>query len=104
MNFDHPFLQTNRAAFREGLNRLCMTRPSSDRRVAKALNDLGWTDDSPVFGGEPGHMLEVSIARGQCILALMQASTVSSVEVKTEAGAEFLQLFSNSLYVLPCLT
>ena len=67
-------------------------------------NDLGWTDDSPVFGGEPRHLLEGTIAKGQFILAPMQAATVSSVDIKTEIGAEFLQMFGTSHKVLPCLT
>ena len=81
-----------------------MTRQTSDRKVAEALKDLGWTDNSPVFGGEPGHALEGTIATGQFILAPMQATTVSSINVKTELGAEFLQLLSKSHNVLPCLT
>ena len=84
--------------FRDGLNKLFMTRTSSDGQVAKALNDLqvGYTDDSPVFGGEPEHNLEGTIAIGQFVLAPMQAATVSSVNVRTETGAEFLQFLSKS--------
>ena len=81
-----------------------MTRPTSDRQVAEALKDLGWAVDRPVFGGEPGHMLKGTIATGQFILAQMQATTVSSIDVKTEAGAEFLQLLSKFHNVLACLT
>ena len=81
-----------------------MTRPTSERQVAEALNDLGWTDDSPAFGGEPGDMLEETIATGQFVLGLMQATTVSSIDVKTEAGADFLQMLRNSHTLLPCLT
>ena len=70
-------MQTNRAVFREGINKLFMTRPSSDGQVAKVLNDLGWTDDSPVFRGEPGHMLEGTIAKVQFILAPQSAASMS---------------------------
>ena len=65
-----------------------MTRQSSDGQVAKAIIDLGWTGESPEFGSEPGHMLERTIVTGQFILALMQATTISRIDVKIEAGAE----------------
>ena len=68
-----------------------MTKPSSDRQVGEPLNVPGWTGDNPVSGDEPGHMLEGTIATGQFILAPMKVATISSVDVKTETGAEFLQ-------------
>ena len=91
--------QQGRVTVSQRAQQVVMTRQSSDGQVAMALNDLGWT----VFGGKAGQPLEGTIAKGQFILEPMQATTVSSVDIKKETGTEFVQLLSKSHNVLPCL-
>ena len=73
-----------------------------------AQRRLPWLDrQQPSIWGLARTFAGRNDAKGQFILALMQAATASSVDVKTEVGAEFLQLLSKSHYVhhqVPCLT
>jgi hypothetical protein len=66
-----------------------MSSPVADLQVQKALADLGWLSDQPVFGNRK-HVLETA----PFILAPEKASVRSSIDIKTDTGAAFLNFLS----------